>query len=320
MSEIRLTGKGAPTRMTKGVVGQHYEDLNTGNIYECLVASEQSKLNGVIGGGYVWKLKYTGDDRRDHEAIFGAGNSVEKVLFDQSVEFAKYPVMEGLYMAPPMPVAFQFVPGQAYKVEIEGESFDVVGKQITMDGQTGTTIGNALYIGVGDDTGEPFAALTFTNDGAISMNIAIATPATNDAVNAVTSHIKITTMEEKSSGGGGKFVVTATFDLTYNHVTWDKTFDETWAARISGQEVQLKFTDGINVDNYDVCEYEKVDGEPNKLKFAIPAIFDKSTSSLTGRTVEWSKRDNSLVLYIGAFDSRGLNFFEMGTFYPAGIK
>lgn len=73
MSIPRLTGNGAPTRMTVGVVGQHYEDLDTGNIYECLVASETSRLHGDIGGGYVWKRHVTGEDRLDHEAIFGGG-------------------------------------------------------------------------------------------------------------------------------------------------------------------------------------------------------------------------------------------------------
>lgn len=312
MSEIRLTGNGAPTRMTKGVVGQHYEDLNTGNIYECLVASEQSKLNGAIGGGYVWKLKYTGDDRRDHEAIFGVGgsggsNMVEKVLYQ--TDNAEFSDMGGIY-AHALSLTGGITASKTYKVELDGTSYECVCKS---DKGFGEYVGNESLINpMANDTGEEFL-IVHENPNDMSSGYMI-------MCTKQFTRVKISTMEEKSSGGGGKFVVTATFDLTYNHVTWDKTFDETWAARISGQEVQLKFTDGINVDNYDVCEYEKVDGEPNKLKFAIPAIFDKSTSSLTGRTVEWSKRDNSLVLYIGAFDSRGFNFFEMGTFYPAGIK
>lgn len=70
----RITGNGAPTRTTVGVVGQHYEDLNTGNIYECLVASEHSKIHGPMMGGYIWKLKVTGEDLEDHAAIFGGGS------------------------------------------------------------------------------------------------------------------------------------------------------------------------------------------------------------------------------------------------------
>ena len=69
----RITGNGAPTRTTVGVVGQHYEDLNTGNIYECLVASEHSKIHGPMMGGYIWELKASGEDLEDHAAIFGGG-------------------------------------------------------------------------------------------------------------------------------------------------------------------------------------------------------------------------------------------------------
>ena len=71
----RISDYGAPTRNTVGEVGQHYEDLNTGDIYECVISSEHSKLHGDIMGGYIWERKFSGEDRDDHEAIFSGGAS-----------------------------------------------------------------------------------------------------------------------------------------------------------------------------------------------------------------------------------------------------
>lgn len=180
MSEIRLTGKGAPTRMTKGVVGQHYEDTNTGNIYECLVASEQSKLNGAIGGGYVWKLKYTGDDRNDHEAIFGVGGSggggvsswndltdkpfyktTEKIeVGSQTVTFAD---MDGMYIGV-MPASVNTLPdvGGIVSVNWGGQKFNCP----VLDSMNGMALaGNGALAGMGDDNGIPFAMMMALEHG-----------------------------------------------------------------------------------------------------------------------------------------------------------
>lgn len=141
---------------------------------------------------------------------------VEKVLFDQSVELierdGKY-ALEGM-----LGISAAFVPGQTYKVEIEGESFECVAKELNVYGGTASYIGNAANLSnpdtgesFGDDTGEPFTVVTMSMDGASAMVIVIAAPATYVADITRTFHIKITTMEEKKSGCLGSGVETLTF-------------------------------------------------------------------------------------------------------------
>lgn len=241
MSEIRLTGKGAPTRMTKGVIGQHYEDLNTGNIYECLVASEQSKLNGAIGGGYVWKLKYTGEDRRDHEAIFGAGNSVEmveKVLYQN--DNAEFSDEEGLGVYEHiLEKPFDFAVGKTCIVEFDGVKYECEVKASGFDEEV-KAIGNLDVLGTlanfdYEDTGEPFCVTMEHQTETIVM-----TRSTES-----THSIKISTMEEKSSDGGGtnEIVVNATFTQgdspETSLITFDRTFDECYDAFTLGKSVRV---------------------------------------------------------------------------------
>lgn len=67
-----LTGNGKPTRNTKGLKGQFYKDLDTGDIYECEVSSEFSTLHHAPIGGYLWKLKAdgNGDDIIKDNALY----------------------------------------------------------------------------------------------------------------------------------------------------------------------------------------------------------------------------------------------------------
>ena len=73
----KLTGNGRPSMHLKGEVGQYYEDLLTGDLYECRVASEFSKTNGRPFGGYVWELRAKGEDVRE---IYGGSGSSQKKL------------------------------------------------------------------------------------------------------------------------------------------------------------------------------------------------------------------------------------------------
>ena len=56
-----LEGYGPPSRHRKGEVGQHYTNLENGDVYECVVASEHSKVNLHTTGGYIWKKIADGD-------------------------------------------------------------------------------------------------------------------------------------------------------------------------------------------------------------------------------------------------------------------
>lgn len=68
----KLTGHGRPSPKFAGEVGQHYEDLDTGDIYECRIASEHSPTHGWPVGGYVWERRAKGEDIRE---IYGSGGS-----------------------------------------------------------------------------------------------------------------------------------------------------------------------------------------------------------------------------------------------------
>lgn len=56
-----LTGNGMPSKRLDGEIGQHYKDLDTGDIYECKFAEEHSPLHGELVGGYVWARVARGD-------------------------------------------------------------------------------------------------------------------------------------------------------------------------------------------------------------------------------------------------------------------
>ena len=70
----KLTGNGRPTVYTHGQLGQYYEDLTTGDIYECRQSSKYSKLHGAPVGGYIWELRASGEDRAEHSEFFGGGD------------------------------------------------------------------------------------------------------------------------------------------------------------------------------------------------------------------------------------------------------
>lgn len=61
----KLTGHGHPSNHFPGEVGQHYEDLDTGDIYECRIASKYSPTHGWPVGGYLWELRAKGEDIQD---------------------------------------------------------------------------------------------------------------------------------------------------------------------------------------------------------------------------------------------------------------
>lgn len=72
----KLTGHGYPHPRMVGEVGQHYEDLDTGDLYECRVASEYSPIHGWPVGGYVWERRAKGEDIREiYGSSGGSGDS-----------------------------------------------------------------------------------------------------------------------------------------------------------------------------------------------------------------------------------------------------
>ena len=76
----KLTGYGIPHNHLEGQVGQQYEDLNTGNLYECRVANKFSATHGAPVGGYVWVLRATGEDISE---LYGSGGGSWNDLKDK---------------------------------------------------------------------------------------------------------------------------------------------------------------------------------------------------------------------------------------------
>ncbi len=56
-----LTGNGHPSRHLVGEVGQHYKNLNNGDIWECISSNENSRVHHQASGGYIWKRIAHGD-------------------------------------------------------------------------------------------------------------------------------------------------------------------------------------------------------------------------------------------------------------------
>lgn len=82
----KITGNGRPTVHTHGEVGQYYEDLETGDIYECRRSSEFSPLHGAPVGGYIWELRMRGEDRREHLTMLGS-NALTTAVFRYQFSF-----------------------------------------------------------------------------------------------------------------------------------------------------------------------------------------------------------------------------------------
>lgn len=94
----KLTGHGIPSAHLVGEVGQHYEDLDTGDLYECRIAEQYSPTHGWPVGGYVWEKRATGEDIQE---LFGSGGGsgggsatpalydIYKLTREQMIQFAK---------------------------------------------------------------------------------------------------------------------------------------------------------------------------------------------------------------------------------------
>lgn len=60
-----LTGYGPPLLDTEGKVGQHYKDLNSGDIYKCVKASVVTTIHFPTDSDYIWELTIKGDQQAD---------------------------------------------------------------------------------------------------------------------------------------------------------------------------------------------------------------------------------------------------------------
>lgn len=92
----KLTGHGRPAPKFHGEVGQHYEDLDTGDIWECRIAGKYSPTHGWPVGGYVWERRAKGEDIQEIYGSGGSGGSGGgssdriRIMFTTSVADANY--------------------------------------------------------------------------------------------------------------------------------------------------------------------------------------------------------------------------------------
>lgn len=153
----RITGNGRPTKHTKGEVGQWYEDLETGDIWECRIAHEYSAIHGYPVGGYVWELRATGEDIREIYGGVSSWNDLAgkpfyevdtKTLVDTTVQLtpvSSFAMSETYYwISNTITLSEALTPGNTYEVKFNnlflGESdpgmVPVVCQDYSEDGDT----------------------------------------------------------------------------------------------------------------------------------------------------------------------------------------
>lgn len=135
----KLTGHGRPHAHFAGEVGQHYEDLDTGDIYECRIAQQYSPTHGWPVGGYVWERRINGEKVRDGliGGKGGFGYTERKVILKQTVITSSNTTL---------PIELEG--GATYEVCWDGEVF--------LCGCNGEYLGNLGILDLGGNSDEPF--------------------------------------------------------------------------------------------------------------------------------------------------------------------
>lgn len=168
-----LTGNGYPSKHLKGEVGQHYKDLETGDIFECVSANKHSRINLHQTGGYIWKKVAHGE----HVEVCGGGGSGGGVRPDWSQNdpnAADYVKNRTHWTESKLDVVLpeatiekktarlnnytsytrNLQQGHMYNVVCDGVEYKC--SPVWNDILYGYTIGNASLASLGSDTGEPF--------------------------------------------------------------------------------------------------------------------------------------------------------------------
>lgn len=169
MSNI-IEGYGPPSRHCKGEVGQHYTNLENGDVYECISASEHSKVNLHTAGGYIWKKIADGDhlevcktvDTNEPHQMLVTNEAGEQVwepklcysTYEPVAIFNEYTIVnDDGKTVKDQKIAADVIVGEEYIVTYNGKEYKVVAYEHDF---FGTSLGND-YLGMGEnDTGEPF--------------------------------------------------------------------------------------------------------------------------------------------------------------------
>lgn len=161
-----LTGTGHPSRHLVGEVGQHYKNLNNGDIWECISSNENSRVHHQASGGYIWKRVARGDHMEvcaGGEGGSGSGSvswndltdkpfyTEEKMVVVAEAENINFELIDG-YIETPFNI--DITVGKTYNVVWDGIEYVCVAYT---DGENGwKIIGNGVAAGVSGGKNEPF--------------------------------------------------------------------------------------------------------------------------------------------------------------------
>jgi len=153
---------------------------------------------------------------------------------------------------PGLPNSLDLIDGETYTVTWNGTAYTCVAHLITMDGMSGTVLGNMSMMD-GEDTGEPFVLMVLPAELAAQMGMRVSIEAL-DGSESVTLSIAGTTMKIKTEylpdgiGGGNMFVVNVNipFDEINNETfniadVSDKSYEEMEAAVKAGMFIVGNF-------------------------------------------------------------------------------
>lgn len=159
----KITGNGCPAYDLEASVGQFYEDLDTGNVYEC-----QSITNVADTVTYNWVLRAHGEHIDDHAEIFGGGGGsaskykqpewglesggIVEILPQTSVGMEQ--VVSDFFVVA-TPLTNPIVVGNDYIIDYNGNQYTCKAWESVLPQGLVTVIGNGAAMG-GNDTGEPF--------------------------------------------------------------------------------------------------------------------------------------------------------------------
>jgi hypothetical protein len=261
-----LTGNGYPSKHLKGEVGQHYRDLETGDIFECVSANKHSRINLHQTGGYIWKKGVHGDHA---EAVGGASVQPDWNQNDETkpdyVKNRTHWVEAGLEeIMPENSCTTEYVPPMdkycAY-LEISAETAQKFGDVVTIvfDGVEYECVrnahGNNLYYGNMSpfeddvDTGEPLAMIVFASQGYSTLYVLTDTTPTTHTIACYKKEETVHTIDPKflpDGGSGGAFVVTVIVNNDGGY-TADKTYAELDAAYQESRVIRCRLEGAANV-------------------------------------------------------------------------
>ena len=321
----KLTGYGIPHNHLAGEVGQYYEDLNTGDLYECRSAHKYSPLHGAPVGGYVWVLRATGEDISE---LYGSGGGSWNDLKDKPFyEETKTVAGDTLYWDGNTEGRARF--GDLfYKVSDAVPSVDDLVEGTTVTANVGVTLpltqsfpvdgylilyfeNEPIFVVIPDDlVGSNIDGEIVTESGMYAYN--------NDSVYPISFTIpgyngfKTTTTELKTLES--KFLPEAL------HFGEDKAFEPiVWDGNTEGLEV---FT-GNNGTFYKIADYVPVDSAEQVDSVVVTATNNGESAEIELISTMWnnafSAQDHIWVFgNFGLFGTDG-QYGQGGVTIPAGV-